>query len=315
MDLSSKEGTFSEYKSPGITDALEDAYSSILNILKGETQHPIVSMYIEWMAKRPRGNRDKMAYEYTLIENFSLPIFPGDKHLAGILQQSLLRDMASFNISMNEVLILSEVLFSVVILRTYLGRKPCDDSQIFCLALSLSAEKQDRLAPDDVLLEAKKGRISRRPTPHDRVMATTPWAAVVQGLKVVNGLQIQPDHTAHIDPRDFFSAVNSDGEPYTFFQTTYTGLTGGAPYVRKIIAPTLRTPIPSNQPRPKPRALSQATHRVILPGPNFSEAEKTNNVVDEEHSGKRKSEPLVQTNNGQPVLRRSKRVKVTANYV
>ncbi len=153
------------------------------------------------------------------------------------------------------------ILFKIVIMRVYLGRKPCDDGQIFFLAYQAAGNRAEIL-PDDPLAEAKLGSLRRNRTLPERVMDSTARSS--------HRLRCEVKRIEF--PRDFLlvSALDGKGQPYQFFHTTATGLYNSKPFVPRFRDPRFLKSLkytPSPEQVPKPRPLPKPKPTALSKGP------------------------------------------------
>ena len=155
--------------------------------------------------------------------------------------------------------VISTILFKVVIARTYLGRLPSDDEQIFYLAYTRSPSQA--FNSDSASLKAAKlGKISRKLTIHEIVMSASLDSSYSSETVLLAGLLHQGFTTQATDIAIFdpiIEALTVEGFRYKFHESNSTGLAGGPHFQPRFKDKPLElkyTPSPE-QPRPQPKAL------------------------------------------------------------
>ena len=207
------------YSNLNLQRSLEDSYGTIVQILNGSVGHPLLELWLDWTSKHGWDSRThhlaKVDATLNFQAQFHLDILPGDLALIGGFALKLQHDLGPSNFRyLTEV---ATLLFKVVVMRTYLGRNPCDDEQIFYLAYSPSSfgEKvADR--PDNPLLEAKHGSIVRNLTVPERVLLGSKSSHHLCCL-VTNDIPLPQDVP-------LAQVLDALGEPYQFFRTNSGGL-------------------------------------------------------------------------------------------
>ncbi|KAI0085310.1 hypothetical protein BDY19DRAFT_996853 [Irpex rosettiformis] len=154
------------YRNPEVTTALEDAFSTILVILCGEKDHPIIHRFTEHI----RGGIPKPEDCMSFVHQFDTLILRGDlslihEHLV-IMSQLMRRRMQTGKLHANagsrawtgdwiSALVNGpgNVLFQLVILRLYLERQASDDYEIYRIVIgaideSIAHKKLNNPTPD-----------------------------------------------------------------------------------------------------------------------------------------------------------------------
>ncbi len=283
-----------------IRNALEEAYGIILEIMLGERQHPIVDLYISWITNRPKSIKLLLQHNFNFTHQFSMHVLPGDASLIEPFLLYLIHAVKDSKILVEKhwIHIVANILFHLVIIRTYLGRQPCDDEQIFYLAYTGSGFP--KIAPDDIYAEAKRGSISRLITLPEKVAMAS--GSAIRTIGISRGLHRQIDKNDTLAGEKIVEALSNSKEPYIFFNTTKTGMVGGRKFVasRKIERSILSTTITDD--RPMPRARGKAATQILPDGTRIIkraisdiEADASDDVakeVDKGKGGRRQSKRL-----------------------
>ena len=116
------------YSNPGIQAAMDDAFPAILAIARKVHYHPLWDIYQQWVkANGPIGRNLGIASVFTAAH--SVPILPGD---AGLSEPFLTRLLQlGVQDSGAAVFVIAQILFHLVVLRTYLGLRPSHDAHIW----------------------------------------------------------------------------------------------------------------------------------------------------------------------------------------
>jgi hypothetical protein len=239
------EAAFHNYTHARIQTALYDAFSSIFDILLETKPHPLIQLFDEHMNQRRKelknAHRSHTVTDEQLTEGFSfcVPILPGDASLIEDFLADIdiqLRNETGSTAHSLRLLHIGPVLFSLVILRVYLGRSHENDQDIFQLA--------------------KQNKIRRIWTPHEQALAachgesnTSPnFPLVAPPTPLLYGITVVSDAELEV----------SDDEPLVIIEsleairwTSSTGLSGGLRKPRRYRLPHLQA-IPARS-RPKPR--------------------------------------------------------------
>ncbi|KAF8958149.1 hypothetical protein BDZ97DRAFT_1842758 [Flammula alnicola] len=259
------------YMNTGIRENLEGSYGAILEIILTQRKHPIIVLFESYIShpNRPqhsRGNAQAM-YDVEFEQLFDLYILAGDKSLMNPFLVQLRHDTEAATLDHHHVHLLGSVLFSLVIIRTYLGADSSADDQIFWLSRKLTQHQKQSILPDDPFADAKRGHLIRHLTAPEKAMAASvPGELLGPHAGLLSGLRKQVE-LAGMDldlPTGFrlSGARAENGQVYQFFSTTANGLTGGPPFTpRYRQAPLKYTPSP-NQTRPKPRPIQKEKNTV-----------------------------------------------------
>jgi hypothetical protein len=232
-----------DYMNDTIQTPLYEAYSSIFDIVTGHEPHPIVELFAAHMAQERteffEDNPNGHLTTNNLLEAashfpFTIPILPGDTSLVDEFLASLMHHVKDQPINDCAIEGISQALFKLVILRTYLGRPPENDLNIF---------------------EAvKNGQITRLWTSHELALAAR-YGEEDASLDAVFDMTPNPDlwkikvirdSTLELTEEHPFVAIK---RPITW--TNRPGLTGGSLKPRHYKPPYLRDL--ALGPRPKPR--------------------------------------------------------------
>jgi len=239
------------YINPIIQNALDHAYETIVFILNGVLDHPLMSLWLGTISKYKTWPPEKPSVLFNILHGFKsrfdLNVLPADFSLIQRYIPHLRHDLGP---SFSYLYELAIILFKVVIMRVYLGRQPCDDDQIFFLA-HRAPDNLAGLSIDDPLFEAKLGSLCRHQTLPERVFDSTTRSSHKLRCEIKR-IDLPPDFLLE-------SAFGDNGRPYQFFHTTATGL-----YNAKLFVPRFRdpqflkkvlkyTPSPEQAPRPRPR--------------------------------------------------------------
>lgn len=237
------------YKNAVIRKALEESYGAVLDIILGERYHPIVDMYNSWIKNRPRSIKLILQHHFNFTQQFSHSLIPGDMSLIPPLLlylQDAVKDSKTL-VELHWINTVGLLLFKLVVMRMYLGRLPCDDNRVFYLAYK-GSYFDTAIAADDVHLGAIKGSLERILTTPERAAASS---GSIQNIGIFRSLHRKIVHT-DISGSPLIKALTDTNQPYTFFQTTAVGLTGGHQWVhnhrfedhseRKKIVPTGERP-------------------------------------------------------------------------
>jgi hypothetical protein len=235
------------YINDGIQTALYNAYSSIFDILTGRRQHPIMDLFSAHMANRQYEHNEASPnhdptyddlFDPALAFQFSVPILPGDASLADEFISNLMCHIKQLSDSLAEdddLITISQALFRLVVLRTYLSRPADNDHNIFELV--------------------KDGQVSRIWTNHEQALAacygeddTSSNAAFSTGpepslwnVKVMMDPELELPHQCPL--------VAIQG-PVVW--TSLPGLTGGPLKPRCYRPPRLLNLEPGPRPKPRP---------------------------------------------------------------
>ncbi|KAF8150339.1 hypothetical protein BJ912DRAFT_938259 [Pholiota molesta] len=256
------------YQNQDIHNALEGAYGAVLEILLREQYHPITEMYKIWVtikypekaipSKVKHQKQHSSEHHFNFTKQFTPDILPGDKLLIDMFMEQFQRDIKDNKMSVDShsVTCIGSILFCLVVLRTYLGHKPCNDTQIFYLAGSSSLF--DNVSEDDTYAKAKKGSIQHIITPPEHAAAASGTIHTVSTLvpSVWHVIDMD-DYMPHIR---FVKGCSSNGDLYPFFNTTASGLVGKWKFVLHTQAHTVtkRMPLTIEQPNPWPKAKKTA---------------------------------------------------------
>ncbi|KAF8951007.1 hypothetical protein BDZ97DRAFT_2067954 [Flammula alnicola] len=218
------------YMNTGIRENLEGSYGAILEIILTQRKHPII---------HSRGNAQAM-YDVEFEQLFDLYILAGDKSLMNPFLVQLRHDTEAATLDHHHVHLLGSVLFSLVIIRTYLGADSSADDQIFWLSRKLTQHQKQSILPDDPFADAKRGHLIRHLTAPEKAMAASvPGELLGPHAGLLSGLRKQVE-LAGMDldlPTGFrlSGARAENGQIYQFFSTTANGLTGGPPFTPRLI--------------------------------------------------------------------------------
>ena len=160
------------FSDPSLTEALEDAVPSIIDIISGRRPFPILQDFRTYLAATVGGN--KIARASNFRSALSVPLLLGDESLIDPfvtrLHQSLVHNPSN-GVSASEAALLASavggVLFSTVIVRSYLERPAEDDQAIYCLLMSNIRQSSSSLPS-----ETSNARIIRRLTVPEEALAT-----------------------------------------------------------------------------------------------------------------------------------------------
>ena len=218
------------YTNQAVSEALEDSYLSILNILLGNQAHPLMGKFLTWMGQLAEGNRIKNAFDFGK-EQFNLHIHLGDQSLIEPLIARLLGAHRNLGREFENSMVIQPalLLFKLVIARTYLQRLPSDDLQIYYLARNFTHKELDTVRGHDQYAPAKHGHLVLNFTIHERALAA--WQGSQDrrhhlGSNVFCPIQRVPDPEEHI-PDNFkhADAKTSDDQPYKWLASNDVGLT------------------------------------------------------------------------------------------
>jgi hypothetical protein len=129
-----------DYVNDALQTPLYEAYSSIFDIITGHAAHPIMPLFRTHLAQEQKkflkANRGSNPTSSDLLRiashfHFSVPILPGDASLALDFIASLKIHIGNQPIDDCVLECVAPALFNLVILRTYLGRLPDNDLDIF----------------------------------------------------------------------------------------------------------------------------------------------------------------------------------------
>ena len=134
-------------------------------------------------------------------------------------------------------------------MRIYLGRKPCDDDQIFFLAYQ-TRDDHANILPDDRFAEAKLGSLHRNQTLPERVMDSSARSSHKLRCEIKK-MEFPPAFL-------LACALGNKGQAYPFFHTTATGLYSPKEFVPRLRDPRFSnplkyTPSPDHEQGPRPR--------------------------------------------------------------
>jgi hypothetical protein len=246
------------YINPAIQNALDHAYETIVLILNGVLDHPLMSLWSEMISKHKTWPPERLNVLHHTVDQFKtrfqLNVLPADYSLIQRYLPHLRHDLGQIRFPyLHELAI---ILFKVVIMRVYIGRHPCDDGQIFFLAYQ-APDNSSNIFPDDPLFEAKLGSLCRHKTLPERVLDSAARSS--------HKLRCEIKRIEF--PRDFLlaSALDDKGQPYQFFHTTATGLYSAKPFVPRFRDPQFLnkvlkyTPSPEQAPKPRPRPKPKPT--------------------------------------------------------
>jgi len=223
---------------------LYEAYSSIFDIITRERPHPIVQLFHTHMARERtkfhKANRNRNLTPSDLLRAassfpFSVPILPGDASLTVDFMASLLHHVGEQLIGECAIECIAQALFNLVILRTYLGRTPENDLDIF---------------------EAvKDGQISRIWTSHEQALAACHGEESTGPGDVFDatpspelwGVRVVRDTTLGLVEDHPFVALK---KPIVW--TSRPGLSGGALKPRRYRPPSQQLLKPGPRPKPRP---------------------------------------------------------------
>jgi hypothetical protein len=233
-----------DYMNDTIQTPLYEAYSSIFDIVTGHKPHPIVELFATHMAQERaeffEDNPDGRLTTNNLLEAvshfpFTIPILPGDASLVDEFLSSLMHHAKDQPINDCAIEGIGQALFKLVILRTYLGRLPENDLDIF------EAVKNGQIArlwtSHELALAACYGEEDTSP---DAVFDTAPNPDLWK-IKVIR------DITLELTEEHPFVAIK---QPITW--TNRPGLTGGSLKPRRYKPPYLRNLVPGPRPKPRP---------------------------------------------------------------
>jgi hypothetical protein len=245
------------YTNDTIQTALYESYSCVCDILTGRQSHPIVALFSTHMAQQrmifSEANPNRRLTTTNLLQAassfpFLVPILPGDASLTVDFMSSLLHHVGDQLIDDCAIEGISQALFNLVILRTYLGRPPENDLDIF------EAVRDGHIArvwtSHELALAAVHGEDN---TSRDAIFDTAPnpdlW-----GIKVVRdaALELAGDHP--------FVTIK---QPIIWSRRP--GLTGGSLKPRRYKPPYLRLSKPGPRPKPRPAYGKKVTSEVPMP--------------------------------------------------
>lgn len=252
------------YSNSAIRKVLEDTYGAVLEILLGERDHPIVNLYNTWIKNRPRSIKLILQHHFNFSRQFSPSILPGDDSLIEPFLLYLRHDVKDSKVLVEShwIDIVGNILFRLAILRTYLGRKPCDDDQIFYLAYT--GGSPDNITPDDIFSEAKRGSIDRILTIPEKAVAAS---GSFRNMGVIPSLQRKIDTKNHLPDTKFVKALSPKGDTYKFFNTTAIGMIGHRQFIpNRRLEPISRFKAATDSKRPKPRFRGKQANQVIPDG-------------------------------------------------
>lgn len=242
------------YSNDDIQTALYEAYSTVCDIIVGDRKHPLDDLYIKHIAQKiasasRQHPKRKITYDNLpdsdKLLDFSVPILPGDASLIDPFINDLACDFAKRFGALHDstrITVLSLILFKLVVLRTYLGRPPENDLNIFELA--------------------RDGKFSRIWTTHEQALATCAGEedtsrhakfpigvihACVRKAQGVNNSEIAFAHKTSLVSLDI---------PESFAWSEHPGLVGGDRKPRNYRPPHLQH-FPAAGPRPKPRPVKR----------------------------------------------------------
>ncbi|KAH7908558.1 hypothetical protein BJ138DRAFT_1205112, partial [Hygrophoropsis aurantiaca] len=290
-----------DYTNAKISGALEDAFSTIMEIVVGKKDHPLKQEYNTYFKAKFSEHKeakphilprplDREQWVGSFRADHKLPILLGDASLIdqylsdlNILlardqsaqqQHSELQQFSTDTPHLVEIVLgPAYILFGMVIVRTYLSRQPSDDAQIF----KLFAER----------------RLVRVLTPHEQACAALNGAEDTQdplfpASSTRQAALVVVKHNLP-DSLQLLSVKTPDNQPYIWTSSTEADslmeLTGGPPYER----PHIRPPSPRPRPMPRPIQNRQKTEPTSMkpptPPPNVPEVPA--------HIGIAKSSPQV----------------------
>jgi hypothetical protein len=232
-----------DYTNDAIQTPLYEAYSSVCDIISGRQPHTITLLFsahmtqqrVEFTKANPSCPTTKDLLQAAACFPFSVPVLPGDASLAVDFMASLMHHAKGQLIGDCVIEGIAQALFNLVILRTYLGRPPENDLDIF---------------------EAvKNGQITRVWTSHEQALAArygeedTGPDAVFDTVPNPDlwGIEVKRDITFELTEDRPFVAIK---QPITW--TNRPGLTGGPLKPRRYKPPYLRALPPGPRPKPRP---------------------------------------------------------------
>lgn len=160
------------YSNPGIQAAMDDALPTILTIARKVHCHPLWDVYQQWTeANGSLGRNLRLSSEFMTAH--SVPILPGD---AGLSEPFLARLLQmGVQDSGTTVFVIAQILFHLVILRTYLGLQPSHDAHIW--------------------RTWRSGAFKRRYTPAERVLQACTTIRI--GVGVDGSIESRPNTGSH----------------------------------------------------------------------------------------------------------------------
>lgn len=166
------------YSNTEVTDALQQAFYAIFEILRGMAPHPVISLFEEGRSLTIQG-AEKIAEFH---DQYPVPLLWGDVSLMvpwgdvslmvpyiDEMQRRLLKAEFSTRLQHANIHTLVQgpgaLLFRLVILRLYMRRQPSDDDEIYRLFVTSANEVREleiaRKAEEDK--EAKEGEHEQKP--------------------------------------------------------------------------------------------------------------------------------------------------------
>jgi hypothetical protein len=215
------------YTNTTICTALEYSYGAILEILYGYRTHPITSLFQSWLMQQQSGQRKGHSHPANFLQCFQFGTLLGDKSLISPLLLHLRYDLGA-HVMDHHADVISMILFRVVIARTYLGRSPSDDEQIFYLGYT-SQTTQTSNSDSASLRAAKLGKIFRKLTIHELVMSASLDSSYSSETILLTGSLHQGFTTQATDiqiSEPIIEALTVEGFRYEFHESNLTGLAG-----------------------------------------------------------------------------------------
>jgi hypothetical protein len=210
-----------------------------------------MNLWLQTVSKHKTWPPERFSVLHHILENFKnhfqLNILPADYSLIQQYMPHLRYDLGQREFPyLHELAI---ILFKVVIMRIYLGRKPCDDDQIFFLAYQ-TGDDHANIPPDDPFAEAKLGSLHRTQTLPERVMDSCARSSH-KLRREIEEMEFPPKLL-------LASALGDKGQAYPFFHTAANGLYSPKKFVPRFrdprfLKPLKYTPSPEQVPTPRPR--------------------------------------------------------------
>ncbi|KAH6908510.1 hypothetical protein BKA70DRAFT_1222704 [Coprinopsis sp. MPI-PUGE-AT-0042] len=122
------------YTHPAIRTALDKGYSSVLKILKGDVEHPIIELLERWTQNTRSSHKAQQARIMRFRTEFFVPILPADRALLGPFIRRLQDELQWEDIDIDRLMAISEILLSVAVARAYLNLSSAEELQLFALA-------------------------------------------------------------------------------------------------------------------------------------------------------------------------------------
>lgn len=138
----------SGYTNDTIQTALFNGFSSVLDIVTGVTEHPLMDKYKAHMSAKIRAFKkkypqseinDDVLYDLRAQMSFKVPVLPGDLSLVEQFVVDLLIEISRRKLTGDDkcaATAMAKILFSLIIVRTYLDRPSDNDLDIYELVNS-----------------------------------------------------------------------------------------------------------------------------------------------------------------------------------